>query len=156
MGMVAKGMNRTSSISFTAFILLLVGLTAIGCQRSHQTGQDTRLYRSTSSLFGELRSSENNELLNGAFVRLYDQGRIIARDSIVTDQTGQFIFANLHPGFYRLQAARIAHRRLTREFLIRAAVTDTLRLIMVFDTTGLIADCMSPDGRSFGQQFCRH
>ncbi|HEX6576193.1 MAG TPA: carboxypeptidase-like regulatory domain-containing protein, partial [Gemmatimonadaceae bacterium] len=136
-------------------ILLTSGFGVIGLTRELPVGRCRPTSKTMGSMYGELRSSQNNELLAGAFLRIYDQGSSDARDSTVTDQTGWFRFKNLPAGSYRIRASTIAHRVIVRELLVRAGITDTLRLVMPFDTTGMISDCMSPDGHSFGQQFCK-
>ncbi len=140
--------------SRSLIIPVLISVVVHGCHRPFPV-PDPRLGASSSSLYGELRSSEANEPLAGALVRLYDKAGTIARDSTSTDNTGRFLFASLSAGVYQIQVVRIAHRRLTRELELHRGVTDTLRLVMAFDTTGMISDCISPDGRSFGSQFCR-
>jgi hypothetical protein len=49
----------------------------------------------------------------------------------------------------------IAHRPLSQQVRLAADTRDTLRVRLTYDESSLIRDCISPDGRSFGSQFCR-
>lgn len=133
-------------------IVLLVVAGGIGCVRASPREQMTS--ENSASIFGQVTSSKGGLTLQGAFVRLLTTDKV-SIDSARTDEAGRFTFRSLNPATYQVQVRMIGHRPLNRLIDIKAGIIDTLRTQLTFDTTGLISDCMSPDGRSFGSQFCR-
>jgi hypothetical protein len=133
-------------------IVILVVAAEIGCVRSSPREQITS--EDSGSILGQVTSSQGGVALKGAFVRLLASDKV-SIDSARTDEAGRFIFRSLNPATYQVQVRMIGHRHLNRLIDIKAGIVDTLKMQLMFDTTGLISDCMSPDGRSFGSQFCR-
>ncbi|WP_040396711.1 carboxypeptidase-like regulatory domain-containing protein, partial [Cesiribacter andamanensis] len=83
------------------------------------------------TLSGDLRSSETQEILPGASVRLLNAGRAQASDA-----TGQFRFTNLPAGTYRLRITYVGHKALEQEVVLQ----QDLHLSLQLQDWGLMAD----------------
>jgi iron complex outermembrane recepter protein len=67
------------------------------------------------TLSGDVRSSETNELLSGASVRLLNAGRGQASDA-----SGSFRFTNLQAGTYTLKITYVGHKALEQQVILAA------------------------------------
>jgi hypothetical protein len=127
----------------------------VGCHHASETPWPVVEPRPEAALvIGEVRSTLHDRPVEQARVRLIplESGR---RDSVLADDSGRFTLGPVPPGAYRVQVSMIGYRTLSQDAQLRAGAIDTLRLRLQYDTTGVIRDCISPDGRQLGSQFCR-
>ena len=69
------------------------------------------------------------------------------------DARGSFTIQTLPPGKFAIDLLRVGARRMTRAVELAPGERITIRA-GVDRAIGLIADCIGPDGRGFGSQFC--
>lgn len=107
-----------------------------------------------AALSGQVRASSRGAPLQGVAVRLTDETRT-TRDSTITDADGRFTFASLLPGSYRVEYLRIGFARQQRTLELKAGrhLQDGVALLRT--PVPVHADCLAPDGRSMGAQYCR-
>jgi hypothetical protein len=105
-------------------------------------------------LIGEIRSTRHGRPVEQARVRLISL-ESSRRDSVLADHSGRVSLGPVPPGAYRVQVSMIGYRTLSQDAHLKAGAIDTLRLQLQYDTSGVIRDCISPDGRQLGSQFCR-
>ncbi len=139
-------------------VIALTGFAAmvlVGCH--HVSESEWPVVESSPDagfLIGEIRSSLDARPVEQARVRLVSL-ESSRRDSVLADQSGRFSFGPVPPGVYRVQVSMIGYRTLRQDAHVRAGAADTLRLRLQSDTSGVIRDCISPDGRHLGSRYCR-
>ena len=137
------------AIALTGFAMM------VGCRHFPATPWPAVEARPDAALLvGEIRSSEHRHPVEQAWVRLIAL-EFSRRDSVLTDHSGRFSLGPVPPGAYRVQVSMIGYRTLSQDTHLRAGAIDTLRLRLQYDPSLVIADCISPDGRQLGSQFCR-
>jgi hypothetical protein len=67
---------------------------------------------------------------------------------------GGFVAGPLSPGAYEFRFLAIAFEPFRRTATLAVRRIDTLRVVLKFNDALVIADCIGPDGRFFGPQFC--
>ena len=87
-------------------------------------------------------------------VRRFDSTGAL-RDSAVTDIHGRFTFLNLPPGLHRLDLRRRGFARRHVHIVLAAGEQVRQRIAMSAQPLTLQADCLAPDGRSLGGDYCR-
>lgn len=135
--------------------LVMIFAVVVSASCSQWSPGERPTARALVSVPGAVTSSEHGQVVQGAWVRLLTSEKRPV-DSTTTDSLGRFMLKASSPGTYDVQVRMIAHRPLRQTVELKASVNDTLRLQLKSDTTGLISDCIGPDGWSFGSQFCRH
>lgn len=107
-----------------------------------------------ASLSGQVRTGSRGVPLGQVVVRLTDATRAVV-DSTMTDADGRFTFQRVLSGSYTLDLVRIGFARKQRTVQLEVGVPALHRISMQVSTLGLHADCLGPDGRSMGAQYCR-
>lgn len=138
-----------ASKSWCAAAIVVMG-TSLSCHPVQ-----ARLRPDRAFVAGEIGSSKPGQRVQGATVHLLTADRV-SIDSAIVDARGRVLLGPVAPGSYRLRVRLIAHRTTFREVRLDAGAIDTVRIVLKYDTTGLIEDCIGPDGWSFGSQFCEH
>lgn len=105
-------------------------------------------------LMGSVRADRPKGPVQGALVRLRTPASVW-HDSTVTDARGAFAFADLAPGEYVIDVLRIGFARQRRAATLVPNAVARLEVMLQASKIPVIADCISPDGRSMGSQFCR-
>ena len=153
---IMRSVMTPSGSTLVRHAIALIGCAVMaGCHHVPETTWPVvEAPRDAALLIGEIRSTLHGRPVEQARVRLIalDSSR---RDSVLADHSGRFVFGPVPPGAYRVQVSMIGYRTLSQDAHLRAGAIDTLRLRLQYDTSGVIRDCISPDGRQLGSQFCR-
>lgn len=135
---------------------LIVGglaLAAVACQHAHLPALPVPPAGS-AALGGLVQTDRRGPPLPAALVVLTTPANTW-RDSTFTDSRGRFVFIALAPGDYIVDVRRIGARRERRSVTLAPNSRSQLRFALRPDSLGLHSDCLAPDGRSMGDQFCR-
>lgn len=103
---------------------------------------------------GQVRASSRGAPLQSVVVRLTDEARAM-RDSTTTDADGRFAFASLVPGSYQVEYLRIGFARQKQTVELKAGQHLQNDIALERSPVAVHADCLAPDGRSMGAQYCR-
>lgn len=145
--------SRSTLGPYAACVIGLIGI--VGCHHIQKTPWPVvDPQPGAAVLIGEVRSTRNDSPIEHARVRLVAL-ESSQRDSVTTDQWGKFVLGPIPPGEYRVEASMIGHRPISQDAHLSAGKVDTLRLQLQYAPAGLITDCISPDGRRIGSQYCR-
>ena len=103
-------------------------------------------------IVGVVSSTCKGLALSAASVRVI----AVAQDTTTaqTDERGGFAVGPLASGTYEVQFRVIAHEPTRRFVSLTRSRVDTLIVVLKYNDSLVIADCIGPDGRSFGPQFC--
>ena len=104
------------------------------------------------TIVGVVSSTCKGQALPAAQVRVIAQSNDTT--SVQTNESGGFAVGPLVPGQYEIQVRVIAHEPVRRSVVLARSRVDTLRVVLKYNDSLVIADCIGPDGRSFGSQFC--
>lgn len=152
---VCAAMTPSGSTLVRCVVALTGFAVMVGCHHVAETPWPVVEPRPDAAfLIGEIRSTRHGRPAEQARVRLISL-ESSRRDSTLADHWGRFSFGPVPPGAYRVQVSTIGFRTLSQDAHLKAGAIDTLRLQLKYDTSGVIRDCISPDGRQLGSQFCR-
>ena len=152
---VCSAMTPSGSTLVRYAIALTGFAVTVGCHHASETPRPVVEPRPDAALLiGEIRSTQHGRPVEQARVRLISL-ESSRRDSVLADHSGRFSLGPVAAGAYRVQVSMIGYRTLSQVANLRAGAIDTLRLQLQYDTTGVIRDCISRDGRHLGSQFCR-
>jgi hypothetical protein len=145
-----------SGSTLVRYAIALTGFAVtVGCHHASEIPWPVVEPRPDAALLiGEIRSTQHGRPVEQARVRLISL-ESSRRDSVLADHSGRFSLGPVAAGAYRVQVSMIGYRTLSQVANLRAGAIDTLRLQLQYDTTGVIRDCISRDGRHLGSQFCR-
>lgn len=152
---VCSAMTPSGSTLVRYAIALTGFAVTVGCHHASEIPWPVVEPRPDAALLiGEIRSTQHGRPVEQARVRLISL-ESSRRDSVLADHSGRFSLGPVAAGAYRVQVSMIGYRTLSQVANLRAGAIDTLRLQLQYDTTGVIRDCISRDGRHLGSQFCR-
>lgn len=132
----------------------LLALVCVACQRAQVAASPVVTLAHGATLSGEVRADRRRPPVQNALARLSAPARAW-RDSTFTDSQGRFTFSALEPGEYVLDVSMIGFRRHRQSLKLAPNQPAQLRVVLRADSLTLHADCLAPDGRSMGQQYCR-
>lgn len=130
-----------------------LAIVCVGCQRAQFATPAVPLAVG-AAMSGEVRADRRGPSVHKALVRLSAPARAW-RDSTFADAQGRFTFGVLAPGEYVLDVLMIGFRRHRQTLTLAPDQRARLRIVLHPDSVTLHSDCLAPDGRSMGQQYCR-
>lgn len=133
--------------------LALLAIVCVGCLRA-QVATPVVPRAVGAALSGEVRADRKGAPVQKARVRLSAPAREW-RDSTFSDSQGRFTFGVLAPGEYVLDVLIIGFRRHRETLTLAPDQRAQLRIVLHPDSVSLLSDCVAPDGRSMGPQYCR-
>lgn len=145
--MITQSLGRVVARSLLAF-------ACVGCQRARTAALPAVPLAGGATLSGEVRAEGRGVPIQDALVRLSAPARAW-RDSTFTKSQGSFAFGALPPGEYVLDVLMIGFRRHRQSLALAPDRRSRVRVVLRPDSLGLHVDCISPDGRSMGSQYCR-
>lgn len=145
--MIAQSLGRVVTMSVLVF-------GSVGCLRPHVAAPPAVPLADGATLSGEVRADRRRPPVQNALVRLSAPVRAW-RDPTFADSLGRFTFGGLAPGEYVLDVLMIGFRRHRQSLTLAPDQRAQLRIVLRPDSLTLHADCLAPDGRSMGQQYCR-